>query len=235
MSKVFDIECHSTRYRSWKIVDFEGHEQDCRYRSFVSSISSIMIRYRALISYTILKAFFTFDIEYKSFDIVQQNIGIDIVYDIAFTQCHSLRSGSSLCPGGITPVPKGLSATRPGFLHPLFAEFHSLIHRDLKRKGPSIAPHPHVDNNTVDFKQPAPSPVVGSWIRCSFPWDLTPEAVRNCIDWVDSIFVQGRQKSALPIMKNQTSYTMSYLISYTISNRIAPIYCTILIYDIVYR
>ena len=115
------------------------------------------LRYRIMISYTISKAFFTFDIEYKSFDIVQQNIGIDIVYDIALTQCHSLRSGSSLCPGGFTPAPKSLSATRPGVLHPLLAEFHSLIHRDLTRKRPSIAPHPH-----VDFEQPALSPVVGS-------------------------------------------------------------------------
>jgi hypothetical protein len=74
------------------------------------------------------------------------------------------------------PGPKILrvSATSwcPGFLHPLSAQFHSLIHRDLTRKGPSIAPHPH-----VDFEKPAPSPAVGSWIRsdrcCSFPWDLT--------------------------------------------------------------
>jgi hypothetical protein len=129
----------------------------CRYRSFVSSISNIIIRYRALISYTISKAFLTFHIEYESFDIKHLNIGIDIVYDIAFTRCHSLRSGSSLYPGGITPAPKGLRATRPGFLHPLFVQFHSLIHRDLTRKVPSIAPHPH-----VDFEQPAPSPVVGS-------------------------------------------------------------------------
>ncbi len=42
----------------------------------------------------------------------------------------------------------------------------------------SIAPHPH-----VDFEKPAPSPAVGSWIRCSFPWELTCEAVRNGIDW----------------------------------------------------
>jgi hypothetical protein len=32
-----------------------------------------------------------------------------------------------------------------------------LIHRDLTRKGPSIAPHPH-----VDFEQPAASPAIGS-------------------------------------------------------------------------
>jgi hypothetical protein len=119
--------------------------------------SSIMIRYRALTSYTISKAFFTFDVEYKSFNIAQLNIGIDIVYDVAFIQWHSLRSGSSRCPGGFTSAAKSLSAaaTSPGFLHPLLAEFHSLIHRDLTRKRPSIAPHPH-----VDFKQPAPSPVL---------------------------------------------------------------------------
>ena len=161
ISKVFDIECHPTRYQRCKIVDIEGQEQgsSCRSRSFVFSISNIIIRYRALISYTISKDFLTIDIEYKSFDIEQCSIGSDIVYDIAFTQleCHSLQSGSSLCPGDFTPAPKGLSATSPGFLHPLFAQFHSLIHRDLTRKGPSIAPHPH-----VDFEQPAPSPVVGS-------------------------------------------------------------------------
>ena len=69
ISKVFDIEGRNTRYRSLKIVDIEGHEQDDRYRSFVFAISNIIIRYRALISYTISKVFFTFDIEYKSFDI----------------------------------------------------------------------------------------------------------------------------------------------------------------------
>ena len=68
-SKVFDIEGRNIRYRSLKIVDIEGHEQDDRYRSFVFAISNIIIRYRALISYTISKVFFTFDIEYKSFDI----------------------------------------------------------------------------------------------------------------------------------------------------------------------
>jgi hypothetical protein len=158
------IDIKGVRYRmsiysisKVKNVDIEGHEQGCRYQSFVSSIPNIMIRYRALISYTISKAFFTFDIEYKSFDIEQKNIGIDIVYDIAFTRCHSLRSGSSLCPGGFTPAPKSRCATSPGFMHPLLAEFHSLIHRDLTRKRPSIAPHPH-----VDFEQAAPSPVVGS-------------------------------------------------------------------------
>jgi hypothetical protein len=60
---------------------------------------------------------------------------------------------------------------------PSFAQFYSLLHRALTRKGPSIVPHPH-----VDFEQPAPSPTAGSRICCSFSWDLAPEAVRNYID-----------------------------------------------------
>ena len=50
-------------------------------------------------------------------------------------------------------------------------------------------------------------------------------------DDICSISVQGRQKSALLKLQHQTSYT----ISYSISNRIAPMYCTISIYDILYR
>ncbi len=42
---------------------------------------------------------------------------------------------------------KSLSATCPGFLHPLFAQFHRLLHRDLTRK---------------DFEQLAPSPAARS-------------------------------------------------------------------------
>jgi hypothetical protein len=82
---------------------------------------------------------------------------LHIVYDIAVIQCHSLRSGSSPCAGSITPAPKSLSATCPGFLHPLFAQIYSLLHRYLTRRGPSIAPHPH-----VDFEQQASSPAVWS-------------------------------------------------------------------------
>ena len=42
---------------------YRRSKQGCRYRSFVTSISNIIIRYRALISTTISKAFLTFDIE----------------------------------------------------------------------------------------------------------------------------------------------------------------------------
>ncbi len=59
------------------------------------------------------------------------HVGFNIEYDIAVSQCRSLRSRSSLCPGSITYVLKSLSATCPGFLHPLLAQFYSLIHKDL--------------------------------------------------------------------------------------------------------
>jgi hypothetical protein len=116
-----------------------------------------IVRYRMLISYTISKVFLTFDIEGH---VIPFRVRYRIRYSIhpmAFTA--AVRSGSSLCPGYITPVPKSLSATCPGFkfLHRLFAHFHNLIHRDLTRKGPSIAPHP-----PVDFEKPAPSPAVGT-------------------------------------------------------------------------
>ena len=65
---------------------------------------------------------------------------------------------------------------------PSFAQFYSLLHRDLKRKGPSIL-RIHSATST-NFEQPATSPTVGSRICCSFLSDLTPEVVRNCIDWV---------------------------------------------------
>ncbi len=153
-----------------KVFDIEGPGH---YSISTRKVTNLQVRYqRSWIGLSISK-FHIFDIEHKSFDIacryriryrkpssfsrsiskvVLYNIGVDIVHDIAFTQCHSLRSGSSLFPGCITPAPKSLSATSPGFLHPLFAAFHSLIHRDLTRKRPSIAPHPH-----VDFEKPAPS------------------------------------------------------------------------------
>ena len=149
-----------------------------RYRRSHYSISKVTnLPYRRSWIGLSISKFHISDIEHRTFDIACRyrirygrpfscsiskvmlyNIRVDIiVHDIAFTQCHSLRSRSSLFPGCITPAPKSLSATSPGFLHPLFAEFHSLIHRDLTRKGPSIAPHPH-----VDFEKPAPSPAVGS-------------------------------------------------------------------------
>ncbi len=123
-----------------------------RYRRSHCSISKVTnFRYRRSSTGMSISRFHAFDIERTLFDIaywyriryrrsfsrsiskaMSQNIGVDIVYDITFTQCHSLQSGSSLCPGCITPAPKSLSAMSPGFLHPhFFAEFHSLIHRDL--------------------------------------------------------------------------------------------------------
>ncbi len=169
---LIDIDDFHIRYRLSisNVVDIEGHISRYRRSRKDQSISKFRIfryrpkqfRYRITISYTISKAFLTIDIEghYQAFltiDIEGHYRGrYRIVrYNILLT--HSLRSGSSLYPGGITPAPKGLSTTSPGFLHPLLAEFHSLIHRDLTRKLPSIAPHPH-----VDFEQAAPSSVVGS-------------------------------------------------------------------------
>ncbi len=84
----------------------------------------------------------------------------------------------------------------------------------MTKKGPSIAPHPH-----VEFKQPAPSPVVGSWIRCSFPWDLSPEAVRSCIDWV-----------AIQVAWNQRHPSKDGLASVIIYD--IGFYCTDIVYDI---
>ncbi len=109
-----------------------------------------ILRSRILISYTISKVTLTFDFECHVI-----HIGFHIVYDIAPSQCHSQRSGSSLCAGCITPASKSLSATCPRFLHPLFAQLFSLFHRDLTRKGLSIPPHSH-----VDFEQPASSHAV---------------------------------------------------------------------------
>ncbi len=109
-----------------------------------------------LISYTISKVTLTFDIEGHVI-----HIGFEIGYDIALRQ-YNLRSRSSLCPDSITLAPKSLSATCPGFMlnpAPSFAQFHSLLHRDLTRKCPFIAPHSH-----DDFEQPVPSPTVGTTI-----------------------------------------------------------------------
>ena len=68
------------------------------------------------ISYTISEVDVIFDIEdhvmYIGFD--------DIGHDIARSQWHLLRHRSSVCPGLVTPAPKSLSGTCPGFLHPLF-------------------------------------------------------------------------------------------------------------------
>jgi hypothetical protein len=142
ISNVFDIEGHISRYQRSRKDKSISKFRIFRYRPK-------QFRYRIMISYTISKAFLAFDIEgqYRGRYRIRYNIH----------PSHSLRSGSSLYLGGITPAPKGLSTTSPGFLHPLLAQFHSLIHRDLTRKGPSIAPHPH-----IDFEQPAASPAIGS-------------------------------------------------------------------------
>jgi hypothetical protein len=87
---------------------------------------TIILRHRTMISYTKSKVTLTFDIEGHVI-----HIGFEIVYDIALSQCHSLRSGSSLCAGSITRATKSLSTTCPGFLHPLFAQFYSLLRRYL--------------------------------------------------------------------------------------------------------
>jgi hypothetical protein len=41
ISKVFDIEGLITQYRRSHTFDIEGHEQGCRYRGFMPSISKI--------------------------------------------------------------------------------------------------------------------------------------------------------------------------------------------------
>jgi hypothetical protein len=63
ISKVFDIEGHTTRYRRRHTIDIKGYEKDCRCRSFVSTISNInhSISYLDIVS--ISKAFLTFDID----------------------------------------------------------------------------------------------------------------------------------------------------------------------------
>jgi hypothetical protein len=158
--KHIDIEDFYNRYRVpiSNVYDIEGHISRYRWSRKDSSISSFRIvryrpnkfRYRNMISYTISKVF--------SRSISKIHIGVDIVYDITFTQViHCGAEAPFTQAAGITPAPKGLSTTSPGFLHPLLAQFHSLIHRDLTSKGPSIAPHPH-----VDFEQPAASPAIGS-------------------------------------------------------------------------
>jgi hypothetical protein len=164
ISKTSISNAHSiiimNRYRrfasSISYVDIEGiRYRRSHYSSSISKVTNLRYR-RSWIGLSISK-FHIFDIKHRSFKfditcryciryrrpfsrsiskVMSKNIGVYIVYDIAFTQCHSLRSGSSLFPGCITPAPKSLSATSPGFLHPLFAEFHSLIHRDLTRKLP---------------------------------------------------------------------------------------------------
>jgi hypothetical protein len=171
-----------------------------RHRWSHYSISKVTnLRYRRSWAGLPIPRFLAYDIEQTPFDIVcwyrircrrsfwrstskvmSQHIGFDIVYDIAFTQCHSQRSGSSLCPGTITPAPKSLRATRPGFMHPLFPQL------DPQRIDEERSFHSATSTcwSHVDFKKPAPCPTVGSKICCSFLWELNPEAARDGIDWV---------------------------------------------------
>ncbi len=114
---LIDIDVFVIRYRISisTLIDIEGHIPSISKvtkRQFDIEVLNIrlgyrlqILRYRIIISYTISKDF--------SHTISKVTIGVDIVYHIAFTQCHSLRSGSSLYPGGFTPAPKGLSTTRP--------------------------------------------------------------------------------------------------------------------------
>jgi hypothetical protein len=118
------------------------------------------------------------------------NIGYNMTgYYIGYCQWHLLQSRGPLFPGFHTmPATKSLGTTCPGFLHPLFVQ---LLQRALTRKVPSMAPHPH-----VDFEQPAPSPTVWSRICCNFLWDLIPDAVRNCKDWVAVQVTRNQRHSA---------------------------------------
>ncbi len=126
----FDIDVLHLRYRISisKAFDIEG--LIIRYRTSITGLPILWftdflvwclrywtneLRYRMLISYTISKVTLTFEIGghviHICFDIGH--------YIVALSQCNSLRSGSSLWPGTITPTPKSLSVTCPGFLHPL--------------------------------------------------------------------------------------------------------------------
>jgi hypothetical protein len=171
ISKVFDIESISKVMD--RVVDIEV---SClRYRT--NTLRNCM-----LISYTI---FLTFDIE-----------GHVIIYWFWYRIQYSIHPMSFTAERKL-PLPRlhhacGEESQQhvpwiPALSFPAIPQLDdALIHRDLTRKGPSIAPHPH-----VHFQKLAPCPAVGSWrIRCSFPWDLTPEAVRNCIDWV-ACYLEG--------------------------------------------
>jgi hypothetical protein len=107
----YSIRCRRSNCSISKVTNL-------RYRmsirgSTISRFHDFDIDYRILISYTISKVALTFNIELEGHFI---HIGIDIGYDIALSQYHSLRSRSSICPGSITLVPENLSATCPGFL-----------------------------------------------------------------------------------------------------------------------
>jgi hypothetical protein len=167
---LFDIEGHqpseSILNVNNRVADIEVSVLRCRTNTF---------RFSMLKSYTILKVTLTFDIEGHVI-----HIGFDIGYYIALSQYYSLRSRQAL-----SRLSRRVSAPRA--LRPLFAQFHSLLQRYLTRKGPSIAPH-HAN------VEPVPSPTVGSRICCSFLWDLTPEAARNCRsgNMESEAHVQGR-------------------------------------------
>jgi hypothetical protein len=191
----FDIVCRYRRCSISKVTlfdhDIEGDKPSISKvtnRVVDIEVSCLQYRlyinwYRMLISYTISKVFLTFDIKvYVRKYLDRYRIRYSI-HPMSFTAEWKAPEAPFQVAQAASRRRRRVSVPRalvPGFLHPLFAEFkfHSLIHRDLTRKGPSIAPHPR-----VDFEKPAPSPAVGSWIRCTFPWDLTPEEVRNGIDW----------------------------------------------------
>ncbi len=150
ISKLFDIEDHQHSISKVinRVVDIEA---SClRYRTNT-------IRHRMLISYTISKVDLTFDIDGHVITCwVQYRIRYSI-QPMSFTAERKLPlpQAQSLLRRRVS-APRALDSC--WILHPLFAHFHSLFHRDLTRKGPFIAPHPR-----VDFEQPA-GPC--SWSHC---------------------------------------------------------------------
>ncbi len=131
MNMVVDIEVSSVRYRLY----IDRYCNNCM-----------------LISYTMLKVFLAFEIE-----------GYVTQYRVRYRIRYSIHPMSFTAERKL-PLPRlhhagaeGSQRHEPWTRAPSFAELCSLIHRDLTRKSPSIAPHPH-----VDFEQPAPSPAVGS-------------------------------------------------------------------------
>ena len=146
-------------------------------------------------------------------------IGYDIGYDVRYSQCHSLRNRGSLSPGFIMPARNSLSCSCPGFLHPLFAQFYCLprLHRNLTRKGPSMAPHPH-----VDIEQPAQSRshcrglILSQLPFGSYPWS----SAESC--WlsyrsgsVESVaHIQGRPSCSIWNIKHRIKYSLRCRVRY---------------------
>jgi hypothetical protein len=149
-NRVTDMEVSCLRYHDWTNT----------------------LQYRMLISFTISKVTLTFVIK-----------GHVITYLVQYRIQYSIQPMPFTAERKL-PLPRFYHSCAerhvpwiPAESCTLFAQFHSLIHRDLTRKGPSIVSHPH-----VDFEPPALSPTVGSRICCSFLWYLTTEAARNCLD-----------------------------------------------------